>query len=263
MTDSPSEGRSLTISTLAAAIGGTGSLVSPELAFAGAALTPVIESSLTYAFQWFPRRRHKQAENMAETLIDAAEEGSSGETETRNKLRDILEAVENNDEYNELFTRVLSIAQDAAMREKRRALSRALAGSVQDMGTVYSELAFVRDLADIQPVHLRLLRIMRTRPKHLDKVAEQMNRLDDELAAAQWMPWSLIQAAPELENVIAWPLEDLERLGLIYNRGSFHAPVDAPDGGYGNFQPLWEITSKGEWFLERLSEPEGQPEVTH
>ncbi len=257
MTDSSSEAHSLTIATFAAAIGGTGSLVSPELGFAGATLTPVIQSSLTYALQWFTQMRTRQKENIAETLIVAATEGSSDDTEMVNNLREILNAAENSDEYHELFTRALSMAQDAAMREKRRALSRALADTYKDLDTVYSELAFVRDLADIQPIHLQLLKIMGVRPPHLSEVAAQMNQVDNELALRQWMPWSLIRAAPDLENIIAWPLEDLERLGLIHNRRSFHAPAGAADGGYGDLQPLWEITPKGEWFLERMAEPDG------
>src|SRR5258708_26947141 len=147
------------------------------------------------------------------------------------------------------------MAQDAAMREKRRALSRSLASALDDMATVYGEFAFLRDLADIQPLHVRILEIMRTRPTHLDQVAEQMNRLDDELAVRQLMPWSLIEAAPDLDNVIASPLADLDRLDLIHNRGSFHAPTGKADGGFGPMQPLWEITTKGEWFLDRLPQP--------
>lgn len=217
----------------------------------------MIQSSLTYALQWFTQMRTRQKENIAETLIVAATEGSSDDTEMLNNLRQILDAAENNDEYHELFMRALSMAQDAAMREKRRALSLALADTYRDMNTVYAELAFVRDLADIQPIHLRLLKIMRVRPPHLAGVAAQMNQVGNELAIRQWMPWSLIQAAPDLGNIIAWPLEDLERLGLIYNRGSFHAPAEAADGGYGDLQPLWEITPKGECFLERMAEPTG------
>src|SRR5258708_33933715 len=103
------------------------------------------------------------------------------------------------------------MAQDAAMREKRRALSRSLASALDDMATVYGEFAFLRDLADIQPLHVRILEIMRTRPTHLDQVAEQMNRLDDELAVRQWKPWALLETAPDWGNVIPMPMTASQR----------------------------------------------------
>jgi hypothetical protein len=51
-----------------------------------------------------------------------------------------------------LLARTLTIAQDSAMRDKRRALGRALANALDDTGTkVDSEIAFVRVLADLDP----------------------------------------------------------------------------------------------------------------
>jgi hypothetical protein len=73
----------------------------------------------------------------------------------------------------ELLARRLTIAQDTSMRDKRRALGRALAIALDDNGTkVDNEIAFVRMLADLDPVHIRVLKIMSRRPKRLDRIAE-------------------------------------------------------------------------------------------
>jgi hypothetical protein len=81
------------------------------------------------------------------------------------------------------------------MREKCRARGRAIANTLNDVGTrVDDEIAFVRMLADLDPVHIRMLKIMSRRPEHLDQVADQMNAADDPRAARQWYAWSLAEA---------------------------------------------------------------------
>ncbi len=47
------------------------------------------------------------------------------------------------------------------MRDKRRVLGRALANALDDTGTrVDDEIAFVRMLADLDPVHIRVLKLL-------------------------------------------------------------------------------------------------------
>ena len=73
----------------------------------------------------------------------------------------------------------------------------ALANALDDVGTkVNDEIAFVRMLADLDLDHIRVLKIMIRRPKHLDRVAVQMNAADDPRAARQWYAWSIVEADP-------------------------------------------------------------------
>jgi hypothetical protein len=150
---------------VAAAIGAAAGLAGPDAAVAGAGLTPVIEDVLGRLFSGLTARR---AERVAETLTDAAEELGGDAAE---QLRRFADAAASDEEYQELLARTLTIAQDAAMRDKRRALGRALANALDDAGTrIDGEIAFVRMLADLDPVHIRVLKIMSRRPKHLDRV---------------------------------------------------------------------------------------------
>jgi hypothetical protein len=72
-----------------------------------------------------------------------------------------------------------------------------LANALDDVGTkVSDEVAFVRMLADLDPVHIRVLKIMSRRPKHLDRVAQQMNAANDPKAARQWYAWSRSMPIP-------------------------------------------------------------------
>ena len=62
------------------------------------------------------------------------------------------------DRRHKLFTRALSVAQDTALREKRRALGRALAAGVMgDEARIDEELLFVRAVDDIDEMHIRML----------------------------------------------------------------------------------------------------------
>ena len=127
---------------------------------------------------------------VTETLADAAEELGSDVPE---RLRRFAAAAASDETYQELLARTLTIAQDTSMRDTRRALGRAL----DDNGSkVDNEIAFVRMLADLDPVHIRVLKIMSRRPKHLDQVAKQMNATDELKAARQWYEWSILHAGP-------------------------------------------------------------------
>lgn len=75
--------------------------------------------------------------------------------------------------------------------------------ALNDTGTrVDDEIAFVRMLADLDPVHIRVLKILSSRPKHLDQVAVQMNAADEPRAARLWYAWSIVYADPGLEGSV-------------------------------------------------------------
>jgi hypothetical protein len=185
----------LVVKAVAGALGAAAGFAGPDAAVAGAGLTPVIEDVLG---QLFSRLTARRVERVAETLTDAAEELGGDAAE---QLRRFVDAAASDETYQELLARTLTIAQDTAMRDKRRALGRALANVLDDTGTrVDDEIAFVRMLADLDPVHIRVLKIMSRRPRHLEQVAVQMNASDDLKAARQWYEWSVVEADPGLEG---------------------------------------------------------------
>jgi DNA-binding PadR family transcriptional regulator len=104
-------------------------------------------------------------------------------------------------------------------------------------------------LADLDPVHIRVLKIMSRRPKHLDRIAEQMNAAGDPKAVRQWYEWSIVHTDPGLEGAVYGALQVLERHGLIWDRGA--APVPPPHG----IQHEYEISPYGGYLIDRLAEP--------
>jgi hypothetical protein len=234
----------LPVKATAAAIGAAAGLVGIDAAVAGAALTPVIEEVLGQLYSGMTARRVKR---VTETLADAAKELGSDAAE---QLRRFADAAASDETYQELLARTLTIAQDTSMRDKRRALGRALANALDDNGTkVDNEIAFVRMLADLDPVHIRVLKIMSRRPKHLDRVAEQMNAADDPRVARQWYEWSIVHADPGLEGAAYGALQVLERHGLIWDRGEQLVPP--PHG----MQHEYQISPYGDYLIDRLAEP--------
>lgn len=135
---------------------------------------PVAQVGMDYIAAKIGSRR---VEHATETLEDA---GDAFGAETPEDFIEFVKAAVSDAERQELLARALTIAQDTALRDKRRALGRALASAASDIGTkVDDEMAFVRVLADLDAVHVRVLRIMSQRPPQLDQVARQMNAEDD------------------------------------------------------------------------------------
>ena len=237
--------RPLVIRVAAGALGAAAGLAGPDAAVVGAGLAPVIEDMLG---QFFDRLSSKRAERVTETLIDAAEELGS---DTAEQLRRFVDAAASDETYQELLARTLTIAQDTAMRDKRRALGRALANALDDSGTkVDDEIAFVRMLADLDPVHIRVLKIMSRRPKHRDKVAGQLNAADDPKAVRQWYEWSIVEADPGLKGSVWGALRVLEQHGLVWDRGE--QLVTHAD----KMQNEYMITLYGDYLIDRLAEPD-------
>jgi len=91
------------------------------------------------------------------------------------------------------------------------------------------------------------LRLMTTVPAHYAE------RSQDHRA---WMPWSIKRADPGLCDVVYSLLDTSERHGLIWAQpGEYHTPVQTMEREY-------HVIGYGEWFTERLAEPEPQPGST-
>lgn len=225
--------KSLAIRITAAALGASAGLAGPDFAIAGAGITPMLEDALGHIFDRIDSHRR---ENAAETLMDAADELGA---ETPEQFMKFIEDAVSNPEHQELLARALIVAQDTAMRDKRRALGRALASAVAETGTtVDDELAFIRTIADLDPADIRVLRLTNTVPEHL-----RARGYD----AKQWYPWSIAQADPGLAGSAWTSFRVLEQHGLVWSSGDQLTPQ--------GHEPEYEITGLGECFLIRLANP--------
>lgn len=237
--------RDLAVRAVAGATGaGVGLAVAgPAGALAGAALTPVLERALLYLDGRFFRRRTVYA---AETLADAAAE--AGAT-TEEDFEEFINRLVGDEQHEELLARVLAIAQDSAMRDKRRALSRILASAADETGTkVDNQFATARVIADLDPAHVRLLRIMSLTPPHLVRWATDHGV--DPQTARRWYPWSISAADPGLSEAVWGALQVLERNSLVWKVGENHTP------GGGGIEPEYEITDYGDYLLGLLTDPD-------
>jgi hypothetical protein len=149
----------LAISTVAAFAAAGAGLAGPDAGAMATALSPALEAALGHVYERLSSGRRGRA---AETLTDAADAAGA---ETDEEFLAFIEQALSSPERQEPLTRVLLIAQDTAMRDKRRALGRALASAVADNGTlVDEELVFIRVVDDLDPFHIRLMRLMTGRP---------------------------------------------------------------------------------------------------
>jgi hypothetical protein len=204
---------------------GLAGYLGPGAGAVAAGAAPLVLAGLDYVSAIIGPRRLDHA---AQTLTDGAEMFGA---KTREEFKAFVEAAVSDEEHQELLARALTIAQDTAMRDKRRALGRALAAAASDTGTkVDEELLFIRIVADLDEPHIRLLRLMTTPPLR------------------QWPPSRILEEDPGLTSPWAL-LSVLARHQLI-------------SGGYevlpprGEIRPDYTITEYGEWFLTRLAEPE-------
>lgn len=218
-------------------------LAVPGGAFAGAALTPAFERALFFLDGRFLRRRTMHA---AETLDDAA--GEAGAT-SEEEFDEFIQKLLSDEEHQELLARVLTIAQDSAMRDKRRALGRILANAADETGTtVDMQFLHARVIGDLDPVHVRLLRLMSLPPQHLISHATERG-LDPGAAARRWYQWSVAVADPGLQEAFWAAVQVLERHGLVWNLGESHTPG-------GTMEPEYEITRYGDFLLGLLHDPD-------
>jgi hypothetical protein len=211
----------------------------PGAIAAGAA--PVILAGLDYISGTIGSRRLDHA---TETLTDAASEFGA---ETTEEFIEFVEAAVSDKERQELLARALTIAQDTSMRDKRRALGRVVAQAASDIGTkVDKQLIYLRVIDDLDEPHIRLLRLMTTKPPHQDAVNRQREAIG-EPPVRQWHPSDLGQADPGIAEVVWSLLPVLERHGLI-SGGNYVLT-------WAGREPEYIVTPYGEWFLTMLAEP--------
>jgi hypothetical protein len=109
--------------------------IHPAVGAAATAATPIFDAIATFAVKRLGDRR---IEHAAETLLDAAEAAEE-------PLADFIDKAVADDRRHELFARTLTIAQDTALRNKRRALGQALAAGIMgDNARIDEELLFIR-----------------------------------------------------------------------------------------------------------------------
>jgi hypothetical protein len=190
-------------------------------------LATMLGPLMTVILNAMTRVGRRRADHAAQTLVDAADEAQL-------PLAEFFDRAVADDRRHELFTRALSIAQDTALRDKRRALGRALAAGVMgDDARINEELLFMRAVEDIDEMHIRLL-------GRMAKVAIQ---------PPGWSVRKIAEADPGLANGARALLGTLELHGLVVQT----VPT-APIAGEGAGQAHYYITQQGREFLKRLAE---------
>ena len=185
-------------------------------------LATMLGPLLTTVLNALTRVGRRRAEHAADTLLDAADKAEL-------PVEEFFDRAVADDRRHELFTRALNIAQDTALRDKRRALGRALAAGVMgDEARIDEELLFVRAVDDIDEMHIRLL-----------------GRFAD---GGRLTAGDIVQADPGLEDGVLALLGQLQSHGLIDSR----SPVTP--GGAMTPEPYYFITPTGRTFLARLAD---------
>ena len=204
-------------------------LLGPDAGAAATALTPALETVLSRVVGGVSRWRTQHA---AETLEDAAQ--AVGEP-----VEQLVQQAVSDERREELLARTLTIAQDTALRDKRRALGRALAAGIAgDDAKIDDELLFIRAVADIDTPHIRLLALM---------AGERIPPGKDSGSVFHG-GWSLPTIAardPGLGEAVPALLSTLESHGLVRAMQS-STPWTAAQAAY-------DVTSAGRTLLERLA----------
>jgi hypothetical protein len=216
----------LAIRTSAAVLAGGASLLGPDAAAVATALTPAMEAVFSLVAQSIGQRRFR---NAAETVTDASE--AAGEP-----VEELLEEAVSDDRRHELLARALGIAQDTALRDKRRALGRALAAGIKgDDARIDDELLFIRAVADVDVPHIKLLTVLRE-----DHPGRQSG------SVFGWSLGTIGARHPEFGGTLPALIWTLESHGLIQALRS--------SGPYQSSTGVYSITAAGRQLLERLAD---------
>jgi hypothetical protein len=179
---------------------------------------------------------HRRYQHAAQTLTDAADAACDA-------LEDFVKKAVADDRRHELLTRALSIAQDTALRDKRRALGRALAaGIVGDDACVDDELLFIRTVADVDAPHIRLLGLLAAQ-------TAMAGQKSGNVFQAGWSLDAIAAADPGLGDAVPALLSTLRLHALITDE----EPVTMYRGP-GAVSTCYNITESGRQFLNRLVE---------
>jgi len=226
-------GRELAIRTVVAVLAAGAGLLGPDAGAAATAFTPTMEVALTQVAGVVRRRRFRHA---AETVVDASEASGCS-------VEELLGQAVSDDRRHELLSRALGVAQDAALRDKRRALGRALAAGIEgDDAQIDDELLFIRAVADVDVPHIKLL-----------KVLSEDQPLKGQLSGSVFHGgWSLATVAarhPEFGGALPALVWTLESHSLIQTVRSA-TPTTAV---------AYAITSAGRQLLDRLADDPAEP----
>lgn len=229
--------RELAVRTSIAVLTAGAGLLGPDAGATATALTPALETVLARVVGSVTRWR---AHHAAETLEDAAE--AAGEP-----VELLVQEAVSDERRGELLARTLTIAQDTALRDKRRALGRALAAGIKgDDAKIDEELLFIRAVADIDTPHIKLLSLM----------AAQYIPPGKDSGSVFHSGWSLPKItarAPELGEAVPALLSTLESHGLVRAMQS-STPWTAAQAAYS-------VTSAGRFLLERLAAESLEPDA--
>lgn len=219
----------LAVRTAAAVVAAGAGLLGPDAGAAATALTPVLETVLSRVVGSLHQWRFGHA---AETLEDAAE--AAGEP-----VGQFAEKAVSDERREELLARTLTIAQDTALRDKRRALGRALASGIAgDDAKIGDELLFVRAVADMDTLHIRLLALIAGEGISPGKQSGSVFH-------GGWSLAAIVARDPGLGKAIPALLAILESNGLV-RRLQSSTPWQGAIAAY-------DITAMGRTLLERLA----------
>ena len=152
MSDDKDSRYDLATEVVVAVATGVVSLAGPIPGAVATGAAPLVQAAINHVRDVISRSR---LDHQVEIVMDGAEAFGA---KTFEAFRDFINAAIRDDEHRELLARALITGQDAAMRDKRRALGRTLASAASDIGTkVDDELLFIRVLADLDEPHIRLL----------------------------------------------------------------------------------------------------------
>ena len=202
-------------------------LFGPDAGAVPAALTPALETVLSRVVgvvsDWC-------ADHAAEILEDAAE---------AEPVEQLVQQAVSDERCEELLARTLTIGQDTALRDKRRAHGRALAAGIAgDDAKIDDELLFIRAVADIDTPHIRLLALM---------AGERIPPGKDSGSVFHG-GWSLPTIAardPVLGEAVPALLSTLESRDLVRAMQSSTPWTAAP--------AAYDVTNAGRMLLERLA----------
>jgi hypothetical protein len=200
-------------------------LLGPPGAVLATIATPIATRIASFVVVKLSERRVKHA---AETVVDAAEAAGL-------PLDDFTDIAVSDDRRHELLARTLTIAQDTALRDKRRALGRALAAGVMgDDAKIDHELLFIRAVSDLDEMHIRLLSLMSVQPRPKGKLG--------------WDLMDIMNADPGLMIAASALLGTLELHGLVAETVASRSIPSAT-----GTQTFYNITPVAEAFLDRLA----------
>ena len=224
----------------AAAAGAAGLLVAgsagPE---AGAVAVPAVQALLNF-IGW---RVERARENAARVLADAA--AHSGVSEDQ-----LIAMAESSSQKAQLAAEVLEAAARATAEQKLRALAEAFARGVKgDDFIAARERLLVAALADMEPLHMAVMRCLLSRPAMYSSEADWRRVMSDRPGGAYgWLTGELREKIPEIAPVIDGVLAALIRHGLV---------VDTAIGTVG-YQARYAVTEFGLWCLGWLEDHDKQ-----